>query len=148
MLQPASRFMVNAPEVAGKVIDGEAIIMNLGSAIYYSTDGAGALVWELAAAGHSLSEIAEAVAQSYGITVANTTTDVVRILEELLRESLLRPADAAAAPLAAPHVAVRTPGSYGTPALQRYDDMAELLALDPPMPTPSATPFPPSHTEQ
>jgi len=143
MLQPASRFVVNAPEVAGKVIDGEAIIMNLGSAIYYSTDGAGAVVWDLAAAGHSLAEIAQAVTDTYGIDPTQATADVSHLLEELTRERLLRVATGGD-PAVPPQVQAREAGSYRVPTLQRYDDMADLLALDPPMPTPSATAFPPA----
>ena len=36
------RFRVNTEEVAAKVIDGEAIIINLTTGVYYSMDGVGA----------------------------------------------------------------------------------------------------------
>jgi len=48
MLSSATRFQMNDTEVTATVIDGEAIMINLSSGVYYSTDAVGARIWELA----------------------------------------------------------------------------------------------------
>jgi hypothetical protein len=128
-----SRYGPNEAEVAAEVIDGEAILINLSSGVYYSLDKAGGLAWELIAAGHSLAEAAAAVAGRYAVPPAQAEADVLRLAEDLLREGLVRPAPAAAPPAsAASEVAEKLP--YESLALTIYRDMGDLLALDPPMP--------------
>ncbi len=46
MLTLNDRLRPREEEVASKVIDGEAIIINLANGVYYSMDKVGALVWE------------------------------------------------------------------------------------------------------
>ena len=53
------RFIVNEKEVAAKVIDGEAIIINLANGLYYSLEKTGALAWVLMGGGYSLDESAD-----------------------------------------------------------------------------------------
>ena len=38
-------YEVNAPDVVSEVIDGELIIMDLGSGKYYSSENSGAVLW-------------------------------------------------------------------------------------------------------
>ena len=40
-----SRLKPNEEEVAAKVLDGEAILINLSNGAYYSTDKRGAFIW-------------------------------------------------------------------------------------------------------
>lgn len=131
-----SRFDPNVAEVAAEVIDGEAILINLSSGVYYSLDKAGGLAWERIAAGRSLAEVVEAVAGRYEVSPAQAEADVLRLAGELLRENLVRPAAAApgagAAPAANSPPPERLP--YETLTLTIYRDMGDLLALDPPMP--------------
>src|SRR5947207_1546005 len=76
-------------EVAAKVIDGEAIIINLANGIYYSMDKVGALIWEMLAAGHSLAEVTTAVLARYDATREQAGTDAQKLAAELVREHLL-----------------------------------------------------------
>jgi fermentation-respiration switch protein FrsA (DUF1100 family) len=134
------RLAVNQADVAAKVIDGEAIVMNLSNGIYYSLTGTGAWVWELLENGHSVGEVADALVRRYevdeGTAWADTTAVAVRILDEgLMHESI----DAAAGSDPVDH----QEGSerYLAPELKAFNDMADLLALDPPMPGLARTPW-------
>lgn len=130
-------FRVNEEECAAQVIDGEAVIINLLNGTYYSLDKVGGAIWELAAAGRTVPEILDSVVTRYDVDPARARRDIERLTEELLAERLLVGAAPRYAPdqsqpasfhASAPRLA------YDEPVLTTYRDMAELLALDPPMP--------------
>ncbi|MEE8148203.1 MAG: PqqD family protein [Longimicrobiales bacterium] len=150
VLEPAE------PDVAAKVIDGEAIIMNLANGYYYSLEGVGAEAWEAIAAGMSLDRVIEHLVSRFDGATETVRVDVMRLAAELLAEGLVRRAvanngnravanngnravadngngawQAAAICADAP---TRFVDAYEPPCLFKYTDMAELLALDPPLP--------------
>lgn len=131
MLSAESRFEVNTPDVAAKVIDGEAIVMNLANGHYYSLDGVGATVWEMLDAGLAVTDIIAALSARYGLADVEVGTAVTALAADLMSEGLIRVRAEAAA---SPTDVVGGPDAYDTPRLVKYTDMAELLALDPPMP--------------
>jgi Coenzyme PQQ synthesis protein D (PqqD) len=129
-----AHFSPNASEVAAEVIDGEAILINLSTGVYYSLDGTGGLAWEMIAAGRSLGEVAGALAGRYRVSAEQTVADVLQLADHLLREGLVQPA--AGEPAPAPQTAAPAGEAmpYTSPTLTIYRDMGDLLALDPPMP--------------
>ncbi|MCX7671581.1 MAG: PqqD family protein [Anaerolineae bacterium] len=125
-------YRVDSSIVIGEVLDGEAIIVNLNTGIYYSLDGAGAAVWTAVQAGATLGELIQLVAARYDGAPAEITAGVTALVEELVAEGLLVASEGAAAapgPLPAPPAAERPP--FVQPILQKYTDMADLLLLDP-----------------
>jgi Coenzyme PQQ synthesis protein D (PqqD) len=127
------RYRPRGEDIAAKVIDGEAVIINLSSGIYYSLDGTGALTWALLEHGHTVAETAAELATRYDVEAERAGADVSALLDQLLAEDLLTAATGVAAP--SPVEADPTPpGAYATPVIERYSDMGDLLALDPPMP--------------
>ena len=125
----------NAAAVAAKVIDGEAIIMNLNNGAYYSMDGVGAVIWELIEGGHSAEAIRDGVASRYALPVESVQADVQRLLDELLAEQLIVAAAAGPEANGNPGATASATAAYAAPVLNKYTEMADLLALDPPMPT-------------
>lgn len=140
MLASGNRFRPNDRECAAKVIDGEAVIINLLDGTYYSLDKVGGAVWELLSSGHTVNETSEAVTARYDVTIEQARRDVERMVDELMGERLLVAADemgaTAATGTTAPSVTDVPPVRlrYETPELTTFRDMADLLALDPPMP--------------
>jgi hypothetical protein len=143
MLAPESRFVVNTPAVAAKVIEGEAIIMNLSTGMYYSMDGAGALLWEWIERGHSIGEISDGLAGRYETSISQVQADVERVLDQAIQEGLVDIAPAGSVDPGPTGAPAESRLRYQSPELIRYSDMAELLALDPPMPMPAAPWTPP-----
>lgn len=141
MLTPHSRFRPNTEEVAAKVMDGEAILINLSNGVYYSMDQVGGVIWELVEGQHSVEEMVATLSARYEVSVEQAQADVERLVKELVEENLVLETDAVAPnaehPLAAPDQ--RAP--YETPELNTYRDMGDLLALDPPMPGLADTPW-------
>lgn len=135
MLSQDDRFRVNDTEVAAKVIDGEAVIINLLNGTYYGLDKSGCTIWEMLASGYSLAETVGGVLARYDVATDIARADVGRLVQELLVERILLPAPsgtAADGSLVLDGAATR--GAYDKPELTTYRDMADLLALDPPMP--------------
>lgn len=128
-----SRFRINEREVTAKVIDGEAIIINLAKGLYYSLDKTGAEAWVLIGAGHSLNECSEILSSRFSEPVDRVRSDLAALLGELVSHNLVSSVDGVV-----PDAGVTLlppPGDpYDTPVLNTYDDMADVLALDPPLP--------------
>ena len=140
MLTPDTRLSVMAGDVAAKVFDNEAIIINLANGLYYSLAGIGSEIWTLIEDERSLAEIAAILGARYAVSHAEVAADLERLAQELLDEKLVAIAVGDGHPeatLAAPATDDR---AYKPPVLQVYRDMAELLALDPPMPGLRVTP--------
>lgn len=141
MLTPNSRLRPNEAEVAAKVMDGEAIMINLSNGMYYSMDGVGGLVWDLIAERRSLDEIAAAIGRRYDVAPTRARADLDRLAGELLDEKLvfISEDEGPAGHQQASEQASKR--SYEPPQLNKYSDMGDLLALDPPMPGLSDIPW-------
>jgi hypothetical protein len=135
-----SRFR-RREEVAAKVIDGEAIIINLANGVYYSMDKAGALIWELLENGQPLDQIARAVVARYDIAAEKARDDVARLAGELVQENLLELSTDKSEPCQESESLQDHKLIYESPALNIYRDMGDLLALDPPVPGLGDTPW-------
>jgi coenzyme PQQ synthesis protein D (PqqD) len=121
--------------VAARVLDGEAVMIHLETGRYYSSEGFGAMLWQPLSAGVSVDRIVGRIAEQFGLSPESVQQDVHRFVTELVREELLVAAPAAAGG-STPDVGLDFATSqYTTPTLQSYRDMADLLALDPPMPS-------------
>lgn len=123
----------NQAAVAAKVIDGEAIIMNLTNGAYYSMLGTGAAIWAMIDQGVAVGRMPELLTRSFEVTAEQAREDLARLIRQLLDEGLVLPGEAVPASGIAPPPAERL--AYQAPELNKYTEMADLLALDPPMPT-------------
>jgi Coenzyme PQQ synthesis protein D (PqqD) len=124
-----------APDVAAKVVDGEAVLIHLTTGAYYSLENVAGRIWELIDGGVPPRQIVEVVAGEYQAPVEQVRADLDRLLDELRREELVRETDEGAASEVPD--STRPPSApleYQPPALNVYRDMADLFALDPPLP--------------
>ncbi len=141
MLTLQSRLRPNEEEVAGKVMDGEAIIINLSNGIYYSMDKVGGLIWELIDGRYSLEEMVTALCARYDVSAEKAKSDVERLLGELVQENLVLVTEDGAARGDNQVQQSEQIQAYESPKLNIYRDMGDLLALDPPTPGLEATPW-------
>ena len=123
-------FRVNTPAVASEVIDGEAVIMNLQSGMYFSTRGSGGVVWTWLERGLSDVTIAAALAQAHRVSVELVTGAIAGFIAELEVHDLIRPRSAPANPLGHFDGLAET-GPFEPPVLEVFNDMQDLLLLDP-----------------
>jgi hypothetical protein len=126
------RYRVNSDEIAARVVDGEAILINLSNGTYYSIEGTGAIVWALLERGHPVADVAAELSRRLGVDEQTALEDVERLVARLVEERILVAAEQTATP--GPIDGLPYPPAYATPHLEKYEDMSDLLALDPPMP--------------
>ena len=133
-MDAADLFRPNEPRISCEIIDGELIIVDFDTGLYFSSQNVGPYVWTLLSEGISFELITAGVAQRYGKKPDEVRAHVRRFLEELLSENLLvldperpcAPPTNAAQPAAEPG-----PLSFEAPILNRFTDMEEMLLLDP-----------------
>jgi len=130
-----TRFRPNLAKVAAKVIDGEAILINLDTGAYYSMEGVGGAIWHLVENQLTVSDMVETITTAYKAPAEKVEPDVHRTLEELLKEDLVVAADEATVRQGEePNADLANGQAYEAPVLNAYHDMSALLALDPPPP--------------
>ena len=128
-MQASTRFRLNTGNVIHEKMDGEVIAIHLVSGAYYSMQHVGAAIWELLVAGHSVTEVHDALAAHDNGDGSDVQAALSRFVEELVTEELLVAADAPAPSHAA------TPslpgGPFKAPVLAKFTDMTDMLLLDP-----------------
>jgi hypothetical protein len=134
VLTPQTRLRPNDQDVAAKVLEGEAIIINLSNGIYYSMENVGAFIWEQIDAGHSLGEIVATLTAKYDVSAQQARADVERLAGELVDEGIVQPTQDDGSSRDRPRAVGDTGLPYDSPRLEIYRDIGHLLALDPPMP--------------
>jgi hypothetical protein len=119
------RLRVNTPTVVSETVDGEVVMVHLGSGNYYSLRSTGAAIWEAIDAGVTIDAIAEQLASAShnGHDVGSLVTGFV---DELRAEDLV-----VADPDQEPIPCVVLAGTFEPPVLEKFTDMAHLILLDP-----------------
>ena len=130
VLTMPSPLCVNASHVVHETIDGETILIHLGTGTYYSLDGIGTEVWVLLAAGASREALLAAANDRYAGDPVEIETGISSLLADLLHQGLLvegEPGTGPDSPTSLP------PGRapFVTPALHVYTDMQEFMLVDP-----------------
>lgn len=121
---------MNTPTVVSETVDGEVVMVHLGSGNYYSLRSTGAVIWDAIDAGVSIDAIAEqlATASHNGYDVGTLVTGFV---DELYAEDLVV-SDPDREPTG--HLAIGRAviaDEFEPPVLEKFTDMAHLILLDP-----------------
>jgi hypothetical protein len=140
MTQIPERLTPKSQQVAAKVIDGEAVIINLANGVYYSMDKVGGLIWSMIERARSIDAIADAVAAAYDVAPPGARKDIEHLAAQLVAEDLVMAAGDTVQTAGADPAPTQQKLPYETPKLNIHRDMEELLALDPPMPGLQQTP--------
>jgi hypothetical protein len=132
-------FTINNPNVVHETIDGETILIHLGTGTYYSLDGVAAELWGLLLAGVSDGELGARLQARYdvepGLAERSAAAFVRELLQEELvvelREGLAAEATAELAPGEEPGEKPAAGGVFAPPVLHKYTDMQEFMLVDP-----------------
>ncbi len=128
-MQEATRFRLDAPNVIAETIEGEAIMINLGTGNYYSVQGSGADVCTMLEEGASEEEIVDGLLLRYDGEREAVTAAVGQLLRDLEAEQLVARADGAAPNLSQQAAGAKSP--FVPPTFEKYTDMQDLVLLDP-----------------
>ena len=145
-------FECNTPDVVFENFGDEVILLHLKSGKYYSLNAPGMVLWELLSQGVTAEETARHVTAFYTARSGQAAAgppiraDVDRLLGEFVSEKLLRPGAVSQA-ASAVKIESTLPSVYESAEMTMFDDVAELLMLDPvhevadagwPLPAPTA----------
>ena len=125
-------YRINAPSVVSQTIDQETIIINFDTGVYYSTNETGAAIWSLIEQRATCCRIVDCLRRTYTPDGVSIGDSVARFIEDLRREELIVVSDATSeTDTATVPEAAKDPPTFSAPVLERYNDMADLLLLDP-----------------
>jgi hypothetical protein len=109
-------YTIDTNKVVSEIFTDEAVIVNLTSGAYYSFKGSAISIWQLIGAGYSDEEI---IGQFKDADAIN------KFIDFLLQENLITTSDAAK------KQTITIDQQFTTPEYKKYDDMKDLLLLDP-----------------
>jgi len=129
----SASYMPRRPNIISDMIDDEVVIINLASGAYYSLDRCGSVVWQALDAGFTVGQVIEQVKQGYEGQPEAMAQAVEQLVAQLADEGLMtaRPANGASVGGLLPPAPAADRLPFVPPMLQRYDDMQDLILLDP-----------------
>ena len=121
--------------VVHETIDGESIVIDLGTGNYYSLAGPGSDIWTMLAAGCAQDYVVAELERVHEGEGDEIRSAVDALVAEIIAAGLLEPSGHTAATSAAAAMGHEplTPGRgpFQPPALETYTDMQYYLLLDP-----------------
>jgi len=130
-----SRIRVNSPHVISEHIDGETVMINLKTGAYYNLNASGARVWALLPRDGSVAgNDVVAFLHEQGENEPGLAYEVAAFLDRLLDEELVVTVDESrsqGAPSPGSALPQTASDHWEAPSLTRFDDMQDLLLLDP-----------------
>ena len=118
--------------VAHERLDDEVVVINLETGAYYALDGASADCWTLLSRRLPVAAAADLIAERYGVDDRVVRDDVGALAAELVREGLAAWDSGEAQEVNGTGVLpTACAPRYDCLRIEKYDDMEELLLLDP-----------------
>ena len=84
----ASRVRVN-DDVLFQELQGEAVLLNLKSGVYFGLDPVGTRIWQLFSEHEVLSEVAQAVVAEYDVAEDKCSEDLLKLVDDLEKQELV-----------------------------------------------------------
>src|SRR4051812_33230520 len=110
---------VNSPAVIAESIDGEVVIIDLGTGTYYSARGPAGRIWDGLAAGLETEAIVADVSASFDTTGVDVDAAVGAFLAQLVDQGLLVAGETEPSPAPAPAPVVE-PAAWSDPELETF----------------------------
>jgi len=83
-----SRVKVN-DDVLFQELQGEAVLLNLKSGVYFGLDPVGTRIWQLFAEHEVLSDVAQAVVAEYDVAEDKCSEDLLKLVDDLEKQELV-----------------------------------------------------------
>jgi hypothetical protein len=120
------------PLLISQQFDSEVVLANYQNGVYYNLDGSAAQIWLGLKVNRTVEEIGSALAAATGGDVTSITQQVRAFVDSMLAEGLI--ANGAADTGSETSITPWTPvlsGAFVAPEFQRFDNLRELLLMDP-----------------
>lgn len=79
-----------APDVIFRLLDGEAVLLNLKTGNYFGLDPIGTRAWELIVEEHSLERVHSALLEEYAVDPDRLAQDLLALVEEFCEKGLVQ----------------------------------------------------------
>ncbi len=120
---------IGKPKIISEVFEDEVVAINLETGTYFGMAGTAKEVWMLIEAGVPVESMVTHLAQCYGVPDSQMSSDIESFVESLVAHELASRIEAdGPAPETETHAIA---GSWSLPVISIYDDMQDLLLLDP-----------------
>lgn len=86
------RYLIPADKVTDRIIEDEAVILNLDNGQYYTLNYVGTLIWKMLGKQKTLEEISAALKAEYKVDEAHLNKDIASLISNLEHESLIEKA--------------------------------------------------------
>lgn len=124
------QFRVRPVEIVSEMIDGEVIIIDMRSGIYYSLRGSAPRMWQQLEKGASVESLRQTLCHHYDGSDEEFDRASRDFIECLAGHGIIEPFDDAATSVASGEIPTsRTP--FSPPVLETYSDVQDLLLIDP-----------------
>jgi Coenzyme PQQ synthesis protein D (PqqD) len=90
---PADAAIQISKDVVFRDLEGEMVLLNLATGVYFGLDPVGTRIWELLASGRSSDEIVGALTAEYDVDAETCRADLARFLGTLRDNELVQPDD-------------------------------------------------------
>jgi hypothetical protein len=122
-------YVTSIPGTVSELFDSEIVIANYRSGLYYSISPSGSLIWQALRAGKSVEDVSGWLASHFTNQAGELSQIVTKFVGTLISEGLIIEGEPETSPgLALPNLSGQV---FEAPLLERFDDLQELLLLDP-----------------
>jgi outer membrane protein assembly factor BamB len=83
-------YMVEKDNIVYRMIDNEAVILNLDNGRYYNLNTVGTKIWNLLYKGKSIREILNSLKLEYSLPEQKLIKDIMKFIKHLKSKSLLK----------------------------------------------------------
>jgi hypothetical protein len=90
----SSDAFVQSPDLMISDLDGDTVMMSLERSAYFGLDSIGSRIWQLLAQPITIQALCNQLAAEYEVDEATCQRDVVKFVQQLLDEGLIRKAGA------------------------------------------------------
>jgi hypothetical protein len=125
-------YKIKNSNIVSDIVDQEAIIMDLNSGIYFSSQDVGAVIWDGIVCGFEEYQIKQRIRQSFSVEPVVFDREFGDFIGGLISNNLIAIDPSESAPTTEwtmPLPTAKCP--YSPPILHRHGDMQDLALLDP-----------------
>jgi hypothetical protein len=83
------RYTIDSDKIAWRIVDGEAVILNLETGLYYSLDKVGTRAWQFLSEKKSCKETMDLLVDEYEVEKDIITKDLLALIDDLEKEELI-----------------------------------------------------------
>ncbi len=122
---------INRDHVVHDTFEGETVIINFNTGRYFSLSGCAPFIWRLLEHSPSQDDLLHALAARYGIADEAAAASSATFLETIITEQLVLTKEGRSKAEIESQPDDRPAGTFEPPGLEIYNDLEDMIQLDP-----------------